>query len=149
MDNLINLLESFVNVFWSLLDVVVALVHVILPWLPLLAWIAYWSLAVNWAKAYPILQRGGFIGVLLMMALAVIVWGAVAPPIEGVHTLFGLTVSNHVGKFIYVTMLTCIALICGSIQMSGTFGSLIDFSNEDQAADDHGHAHAHADHGHH
>ena len=146
MDAVVNLFQSLVNVFWSLLDVVMALVMVILPWLPLLAWIGFWSFAVNWVRTFDILRKGGFIGVLLLMFAAVIVWAAVAPPIEGTHTLFGLTVSNYAGKFIYVTMLTCIALICGSVQMSGTFGSLIDFSNEDGTADDHGHgddAHAH------
>ena len=144
MDALIDLVQSVVNVFWSLRDVVVSLTRVILPWLPLLAWIAYWSLAVNWVKAFDILRRGGFIGLVLLMFMAVMVWGAVAPPADGSHTLLGLTVSNYPGKFIYVTMLTCIALLCGSVQMSGTFGSLIDFSKEDQPADDHGHSvHAH------
>ena len=145
MDAVINLFQSLENVFWSLLDVVMALVFVVLPWLPLLAWVAFWSFAVNWARTFDVLRKGGFIGVLLLMFAAVLIWGAVAPPIEGTHTLFGLTVSNYAGKFIYVTMLTCIALLCGSVQMSGTFGSLIDFSNEDAAEDDLGHGHdAHA-----
>lgn len=137
MDAVVDLFQSLINVFWSLRDVVVALVRVIVPWLPLLLWIAFWSLAVNWVKAFDVLRKGGYIGVLLLMFMAVIVWGAVAPPIEGSHVLFGLTVSNYAGKFIYVTMLTCIALLCGSAQMSGTFGSLIDFSNEDQPEDSH------------
>lgn len=139
MDALLELFQSLVNVFWSVLDVVLALVQVILPWLPLLAWIAFWSLAVNWVRTFDILRRGGFIGVLLLMFLAVVVWGAVAPPIEGSHTVFGLTVSNYAGKFIYVTMLTCIALLCGSVQMSGTFGSLVNFSDEDEAEPEHAH----------
>ncbi len=122
MDAFINLLESLVGVFWSLLDVVVALVLVVLPWMPFLAWVGFWTFAVNWKKAYPVLQRGGFIGIFLLMFLAVMVWGAVAPPPEETHSLFGLTVSNYAGKLIYVTTLTCVALLCGSIQLSGTFG---------------------------
>ena len=141
MDAVIELLSSLINVFKSLADVVIALVNIIVPWLPLLGWIAYRSLAVNWVKSFDILRRGGFIGVFLMMFVAVIVWGAVAPPVDGVHTLFGLTVSNYAGKFIYVTMLTCIALLCGSAQMSGTFGSLIDFSGEDDTTDVKAHSH--------
>ena len=137
MDSVIQLLESLLNVLQALLDVIIAVVQIILPWLPLLAWIAYWSLAVNWVKAFDILRRGGFLGVILLMAVTMIVWGAVAPPVDGTHTVFGLTVSNYVGKFIYVTMLTCIALLCGSVQMSGTFGSLINFSNEAESADEH------------
>lgn len=143
MDAVIELLQSLVNVVTSLLDVVMALVHVILPWLPLLAWIAYWSLCVNWVKAHDIIwHRGGIIGVVLLMFIGVLVWGSVAPPEEGVHTLFGLTVSNYVGKFVYVTILTCIAFLCSSVQMSGTFGSLVDFSNEDEATGHHEHASA-------
>ena len=139
MDAVIELFQSLVNVFRSLLDVVVALFRVIVPWLPLFAWIAFWSLAVNWARAFDILRKGGVIGILLLMFVAVLVWGAVAPPIEGTHTLFGLTVSNFAGKFIYVTLLTCITLLCGSVQMSGTFGSLVDFSDEEESAHDHSH----------
>lgn len=134
MDSVVELYDSLKAVFWSLLDVVVALLNVIRPWLPLLGWIAFWSLAVNWSRTFDILRKGGFIGVLLMMFAAVLIWGAVYPPLEGNHVLFGLKVSNYAGKFIYVTMLTCIALLCGSAQMSGTFGSLIDFSDEEDEA---------------
>ena len=79
---------------------------------------------------------------LLLMIAAVMVWGAVAPPIEGHHVLFGvLTVSNYVGKFVYVSMLTCIAFLCCSVQLSGTFGSLAQF--DDEAEQDEHAAHAH------
>lgn len=149
MDAVINLIQSLVNVFWSLLDVVVAAVLVILPWLPLLAWVGFWSFAVNWSKAFPILRRGGLVGVLLLMLTAVLVWGAIAPPPEGKHVLFGLTVSNYAGKFIYVSMLTCIALLCGSAQLSGSFGSLGQFPDEPEGDEHHGgHGHGHDAHGH-
>lgn len=140
MEAVLDLFNSLINVFWSLLDVVVAFARVILPWLPLLGWIAFWSLAVNWVKAYEIIfRRGAWIGILLLMFLAVLVWGSVSPPVEGHHVLFGLTVSNFVGKFMYVAMLTCIAFLCGSAQLSGTFGSLCCFDEE--AVDEHAVAH--------
>ncbi|MCA9051426.1 MAG: hypothetical protein KDA89_21960 [Planctomycetaceae bacterium] len=149
MDAVIELFQSILNVFRSLLDVVVALFYVILPWLPLLGWIAYWSLAVNWVKVFDLLRlrRGGYIGVVLLMLLAVLIWGTVSPPIEGTHFILGLTLSNYVGKLVYVTILTCIALICGSVQMNGTFGSLIDFSAED-VVEEHG-GNGHGGHEHH
>jgi len=147
MDALFDLFSSLINVLWSLLAVVVNLVRVILPWLPLLAWVGFWTFAVNWAKAFPILRRGGFIGILLLMFVTVIVWGAVAPPVNGKHLMLGLSVSNYAGKFIYVTMLTCIALLCGSAQLSGAFGRLSEFP-EEPAEDDHVHnGHGHDDHG--
>ena len=151
MDAMFDLCSSMVDVFRSLLQVVVNLVRVFLPWLPLLTWVGFWSFAVDWAKALPILRRGGMIGVLLLMLVAIIVWGAVAPPADGFHVMFGLTVSNYAGKFIYVTMLTCIALLCGSAQLSGAFGRLCLFP-EEFTDDDHGHGHdsseSHDDHGH-
>ena len=147
MDALYELFSSLVNLLWSVQDVVVNLVRVTLPWLPLLGWLGFWTFAVNWAKAFPILRRGGFIGILLLMFVAVLVWAAVAPPENGRHLMLGLSVSNHTGKLIYVTMLTCIALLCGSAQLSGTFGRLGEFP-EESVDDDHGHAHNDHGHGH-
>ena len=148
MEALFDLFSSLLDVLRSLLNVVVNLVRVILPWLPLLAWIGFWTFAVNWAKVFPILRRGGMVGVFLLMFVTVLVWGAVAPPAEGKHLMFGLSVSNYAGKFIYVSMLTCIALLCGSAQLSGAFGSLCEFP-EEPADDDHGHGgHGPDDHGH-
>jgi hypothetical protein len=148
MEALYDLLSSVLDVFWSLLNVVVNLVRVVLPWLPLFAWIAFWSFAVNWARVFPVLRRGGLIGVLLLMFVAVLVWGSIAPPVDGRHVMFGLTVSNYAGKFIYVTLLTCIALLCGSAQLSGAFARLGEFPQEPEE-DNHGHgSHGHGNHGH-
>ena len=130
MDAILELVQNIVTLFSSLLGVVVAFVKVVLPWLPLLAWIAFWTLAVNWVKAFDVLRKGGFIGILLLMFVAVIVWAAVAPPVGDHHHLFGLTVGNYPGKFIYVTMLTCIAFLCGSAQMNGFCQSLCHFDDE-------------------
>ena len=146
MDALFDLFSSLLDVVWSLLNVIVNLARVILPWLPLLAWIGFWTFAVNWAKAFPILRKGGMAGVILLMFVAVLVWGAVAPPVDGKHVMLGLSVSNYAGKFIYVTMLTCIALLCGSAQLSGAFGRLCEFP-EEPTEDDHGHGHGNG-HGH-
>jgi len=148
MEALVDLFFSLIDVLRSLFNVVVSLVRVIVPWLPLLAWIGFWTFAVNWAKAFPILRRGGLIGVFLMMFVSVLVWGSVAPPVGGEHFMFDLSVSNYVGKFIYVTMLTCIALLCGSAQLSGAFGKLCEFPEEPED-DRHGHGgHGHDEHGH-
>ena len=133
MDAIIELFHNLQLLFWSLLNVVVSVVKVILPWLPLLAWVGFWTLAVNWIKAFDILRRGGFIGLLLLMFVAVLVWGAVAPPVLGHHQLFGLVVGNYAGKFVYVTMLACIALMCGSAQMNGFAKGLICFDEEDKS----------------
>ena len=132
MDALIELFTTLKTLLDSVLNVVVALVRVLLPWLPLMAWVAFWLLAVNWIKAWQVLARGGFVGVLLLMVAAVLVWAAVDPPASGSHYLFGLAVDNHAGKFIYVTALTCIALLCGSAQMNGFAKGLVCFDQESE-----------------
>lgn len=137
MDAFIELCQNLIELFWTLLAVVVALFHVVLPWLPLLAWIGFWTLAVNWVRAWDAIIRGGWTGVLLLMIAAIMVWGAVDPPESGSHQLLGLTVGNYFGKAIYVTMLTCIALLCGSAQMNGFGSSIVSFGGEEDAGGAH------------
>ncbi|MCH2200599.1 MAG: hypothetical protein MK102_01405 [Fuerstiella sp.] len=132
MNAFIELLQNLVVLFSSLLSVAVSLVEVILPWLPLLAWIAFWTLAVNWVTAFDVIRRGGWIGILLLMFATVLVWGAVAPPVAGHHEIFSLKVDNYPGKFFYVTTLTCIAFLCGSAQMNGFAHGLVRFDNTDE-----------------
>jgi hypothetical protein len=138
------------DVATSLFWVVVNLVRVLIPWLPLLSWIGYWLFAVNWSKALPLIMgRFGWVGIVLMMLVATIVWGSVAPPETGAHSLLGLSVSNYVGKFIYVTFLTCIAFLSGAAQLSGAFGKLCEFPEPVTDDDHHGHDdHSHGEHSH-
>lgn len=114
-----ELLYSLWNVVVAVANLLVALVLFLAPWTPLIAWIAFWLLAVNWRKFYPVLMRGGLVGVALIALMAVLVWSVVAPPAGGVHHLYGLELSNTVGKTVYVTFLTVIAFMCGSVQVSG------------------------------
>ncbi|MCH2210488.1 MAG: hypothetical protein MK110_04250 [Fuerstiella sp.] len=137
MNAFIELMQNLVVLFWSLLSVAISLFEVILPWLPLMAWIAFWTLAVNWVTAFDAIRRGGWIGVLLLMFAAVLVWGAVAPPVAGHHVIFSLNVDNYPGKFFYVTALTCIAFLCGSAQMNGLAQSLVRFDNPPEESASH------------
>ncbi|MGV2334638.1 MAG UNVERIFIED_CONTAM: hypothetical protein LVR18_11165 [Planctomycetaceae bacterium] len=79
MDAFLQLVTSILQLLQAILQVLLSLINVAIPWLPLLAWIGFWGLAVNWTKAFPILRRGGYFGVLLLMFAAVLVWGSVAP----------------------------------------------------------------------
>ena len=136
MDAALQLVDNLVALFQSLIDVVVALLNIVLPWLPLLAWIAFWTLAVNWVKAFDILRKGGFVGVLLLMFVAVLVW--VRSLLLSRNTITcSVCRSQLCGKFIYVTLLTCIALLCGSAQMNGFAKSLCHFEDEPEASSHH------------
>ena len=89
-----------------------------------------------------------------MGLVMVLVWAVVAPPESGSHFLFGLHVSNFVGKTVYVTSLVTILFLCGAVQLSGACGSLAHFAedtveedhggHDNHGQDDHGQSHAHA-----
>ena len=114
-----ELITAIQQLFFSLVDIVTSLFSIALPWAPLALWVAFWLLAVDWSKLYPIMRKGGWVGFLLLAFVMIMVWGAVAPPVSGSHSLFGLKVSNYVGKTVYVTMLFSIIQVCGSVQLSG------------------------------
>lgn len=157
------------DVLYSLIDLISAagvflwsLVNAVAPWAALIAWIAFWMLAVDWVKLRSFLLKGGWIGVVLLGLMAVLVWGVIAPPIDGSHSLLGLHVSNFVGKTVYVTTLLVIMLLCGSTQLSGCCDRLLNLEvplggGDGHGHDDHGHgghhdaghgAHGHASGGH-
>lgn len=156
MSELLISLSDLLVAAWSLLKAVSGL---LLPWFPLAVWIGFWLCAVNWTKLREVLvAKGGLLGVLLMGAVWVLIWGFVAPPESGSHFILGLTVSNFVGKLVYVTALFCLMFLCGSVQLSGCCNQWCEVTMPDpHAHGDHGHgghdAHGHAasqvvDHGH-
>ena len=151
MLELINHLRELLTASWN---VIVTLLGLLMPWTPLIAWVAFWLLAVNWVKLRQVMILGGWIGVVFLGLMMILVWGVIAPPAGGTHHLFGLSVTNFVGKTVYVTALFTIMFLCGSVQLSGACGTLAQFP-EDVPDDDHGHGHdahashdGHGDHGH-
>ena len=143
MDALWELWESLVQLVVALWHLLLTLGAVLLPWLPLLAWIVFWLFAVNWVSLRQVLLRGGWIGLLLIGLVMILVWGVVAPPVGGAHHLFGLTLSNFVGKTVFVTILFCIMFLCGAFQLSGFY------TPPEAPVEAEAHAVAHHDAGHH
>lgn len=127
-----ELLNSLVGLLTALYDVIAALLATLTPLLPLLVWIAYWTFAVDWVRLRHFFLRGGWIALLLGMFVAILIWGVVAPPESGAHRMMGLTVSNFVGKTVYVTAIVVITFLCGSVQLSGICGRLCQFQRDDQ-----------------
>ena len=150
MTELIVSLSDLLVAVWSLFRAVGGL---LLPWFPLAVWIGFWLCAVNWTKLREVLiSKGGLLGVLLIGAVWVLIWGLVAPPADGSHFLLGLTVSNYVGKLVYVTALFVLMFLCGSVQLSGCCQQWCDIEMPDPHAhghDAHGSAesHGHTEHG--
>jgi hypothetical protein len=134
-----NLFDSLIQLFQVLFNLVISLGGVILPWLPLIAWVAFWLLAVDWSKLRGQMVRGGFLAVVLIGLMMILVWGIVAPPADGSHQMLGLKLSNYVGKTVYVTMLLSIMFLCGSVQLSGSVDRLLNFPED--APEPHAHGH--------
>lgn len=150
-----NLQNALFELSFAIMDLVVVLGGIILPWLPLIAWLGFWLFAVNWTKLrIQLTQGGGWIGLLLIAVVWIIIWGAVAPPPSGSYALFGLHISNFVGKTVFVTGLYCLMLLAGAAQLSGAFANCCHFAepepeNDAHGHDDHGHdSHGHDSHGH-
>ena len=115
------LFDSLIQLLTAVLDVLISLGALLLPWLPLGAWIVFWMFGVNWSKLYPLLRQrwGGWIAVALIGLVMILVWGSIAPPTTGFHHVFGLELINYVGKTVYVTALFCIVFLCGFVQLTG------------------------------
>lgn len=146
-----ELFDSLLNLIQAVWQVALNLLLLILPWVALIAWVAWWLLAVNWVRLRETLLKGGLIGYALFYFMMILIWGVCAPPEGGSHYLFGMTLSNFVGKTVYVTMLFVIMFVCGSVQLSGAVDRFLNFEGDDGPADDHGHGHddhGHGDHGH-
>jgi hypothetical protein len=117
MSELLISLGDMIIAAWGVLK---ALSTLLLPWLPLAAWVLFWLCAVNWNRFREVLiPKGGLLGLLLIGTIMVLIWGVIAPPPSGTHFIFGLKVSNYIGKLIYVTGLFCLMFLCGSVQLSG------------------------------
>jgi len=138
MQALIDSLQNFLLAGWNVIAELFHLVtdHVPLPLLiGLLAWIVFWTFGVNWVKLRETLLKGGCVALILIALATVLVWAGIDPPTNGHHSLFGLHVSNYVGKTMYVTALVCIMFLCGSVQLSGCCAGCCRFEEDQPEAD--------------
>jgi hypothetical protein len=139
MHALFDAISGFGISLWELLT---ALIVLIVPWTPLLAWIVFWMFAVNWVKLRETLSKGAWIGLALIGAVMVLVWGNISPG-DGAFDFFGLRVSNFVEKTVYVSGLFVIMFLAGAVQLSGACASCMNFEEPVLIAEAHGHDSGH------
>lgn len=145
MHNLVDKISLVGSSFWELL---VAMLAVLAPWTPLAAWIVFWLFAVNWVRLRETLAKGGWVGVVLIGAIMVLVWGNIAPGTGG-FDFFGLRVSNFVEKTVYVSGLFVMMFLAGALQLSGFCAACCQFEEPILIAETHGHDAGHGEsHGH-
>jgi hypothetical protein len=132
------LLEAMTRFGSSLWELLVAVLAVLVPWTPLAAWIVFWLFAVNWVKLRESLAKGGWVGVVLIGAVMVLVWGSIAPG-SGSFDFFGLKVSNFVEKTVYVSGLFVLMFLAGALQLSGCCASCCQVEEPILIAETHSH----------
>ena len=124
------------------------LIAVLQGLIPVGLWCAWWLWGVNWKRAWPVLAAGGWAPMVLLMAVATLVWSRLDA--HGCNCLgSSLTVPNVWWQLGSVCTLTALALLCGWLQ--GYFDWTPAEISLEPPADhgDHGHGdHGHGDHGH-
>ena len=111
-----ELLGALSNLAAAVVGVAAAVAVVAAPFVPILAWAAFWYFAVDWQKLRPLLARGGAVTILIVAAIAVAAGVAVDP--EPSRTFGPVPVSSLVHKIGWVAALATVALLAGAARVS-------------------------------
>ena len=109
-----QLLDPVVEIIAGLGTLVWVLLSWLFHWWVAVAWFAWWLWGVDWARVWPVLARGAWAVVLLLMVIAALAWSELAPRESEIAGLFDI--SNfwwHLGA---VTVLVVLTLFCGWLQ---------------------------------
>jgi hypothetical protein len=109
-----SLLDSFAQLLTGLWNIVSVLFWLLVPWLPLGVWCAWWLWGVNWKHAWPVLARGAWAPALLLIYLVALVWSYLAP--SSCNCLVFMTIGNFWWQLGAVSALAALALLCGWLQ---------------------------------
>lgn len=104
-------------------------------------WCAWWLWAVSWKRVWPVLARGGWVGVLLLIFLASLAWSSLFPRPLWITPVVAL--SNFWWQLGAAGGLTLAALFCGWVQEQlGWAPGSVTF--DPPVTHSHGHGHDHA-----
>jgi hypothetical protein len=87
---------------------------VLLALLPGGLWCVWWLWGVNWKNAWPVLARGAWVPVILLMFMAALVWSRLAP--SPCTCLRLVTIPNFWWQLGSVSALVAVSLLCGWLQ---------------------------------
>jgi hypothetical protein len=138
MEQLASVFQSLWQIVLDILALAVQLLVLGLHWSLLIAWVAWWLCGVNWSKAWPVLARGAWAPVVLLLLISALVWSRIAP--SECACLGFVTVPNFWWQLGAVGLLASITLFCGWLQ--GIFQwAPPEISLDPPVHADHGHAH--------
>jgi CBS domain containing-hemolysin-like protein len=139
----LEILNTSVQLVTTLLTLLAEVGALALRYALLIVWIAWWLWGVNWAKAWGVLAKGGWVVVVLLTVVAALSWAALAP--SNVYLLGLFPIANFWWQLGAVTLIVLLALFCGWLQ--GVFGWAPAEIELAPAVEAHGHA-DHGGHGH-
>lgn len=124
MIELLNSLQELVFAVWNVITAIgqLAINH----WF-LLAWIAYFLFAVHWAKAFDVFSKGGWVAASLVSVAVISLLSTVSNIGSSQTAVFGWKVNSVAGTVASSMVYLAIAFVCGSIQMSGLPGKVLDW----------------------
>jgi hypothetical protein len=117
------------------------IVQWLLPLLPGLLWCLWWLCCVNWKPAWPVLARGGWTVIVLLVFSTALAWSAISP---STCNCLGFPMPNFWWQLGGTTSLALLALFCGWVQ--GQLGWTPPEVSFDPPAEEHGQGHGHAHH---
>ena len=126
---------------WEALSPGLAWFFGLLLWLlPVALWCVWWLWGCNWKHVWPVLARGGWVVLALLMFAAALAWASASP--SSWDGLVFMTVSNFWWQLGAVGGLTALALFCGWVQgRMGWAPAEVSFDPPAAAGHDHGHGH--------
>lgn len=108
----------------------------------ILAWVAWWLWAVNWKRAWPVLARGAWAPLVLLIVITALSWSMIAP--RNCSCLGFVTIANFWWQLGYVVLIAGLAFFCGWLQE--VFGIHPIEVNLEPVEHHHGHDHGHGGH---
>jgi hypothetical protein len=132
--------DKLVQLFLILMSLLADLSRFASHWLLLIVWVAWWLWAVNWQRVWPVLARGAWLPVVLLLVMAALVWSQLAP--SDCNCLGFITVANFWWQLGAVGSMGALTLFCGWVQ--GYFGWTppeIDLEPAAPAGHESGHGH--------
>jgi hypothetical protein len=113
-----ELFDTLWQLVVALFNLVVELLRLGLTWSLLLAWVAWWTFAVDWQKTWKVLKQGAWAPLVLLAVTGAFVWSRIAPDRWNCFNL--LLVPNFWWQLLAVGLLLGLTLFCGWLQ--GVFG---------------------------
>ncbi len=136
---MVEMFQAILAAVAAILEMLLVIGRWLLPWLPLAAWCAWWLWCVSWKDAWPILARGAWLVVVLLVLCSALAWSAIFP---STCNCIGVPLPNFWWQLGATSALALLALLCGWVQgRMGWAPPTVSFEPPAPQPEAHGHGH--------